>query len=114
MYAECHLEAGAHLTLPTTVEERGTYVVSGTLQAEGQRFGPHTLIVFQPGTEVVVTADTPTCFMLVGGAPLDGPRHLWWNFVSSSQERIEAAKADWRAGRFPPVPGDAEFILLPD
>jgi redox-sensitive bicupin YhaK (pirin superfamily) len=52
--------------------------------------------------------------MLLGGEPMDGPRHIWWNFVSSSKERIEQAKADWQAGRFTPVPGDAEFIPLPD
>ena len=72
------------------------------------------LLVFRPGDPITVTARAPTRLMLLGGEPMDGPRHIWWNFVSSSKERIEQAKADWQAGRFAPVPGDAEFIPLPE
>jgi redox-sensitive bicupin YhaK (pirin superfamily) len=71
--------------------------------------------VLRPGDRVVVRAVTEAHFVVVGGAPMDGPRHIWWNFVSSRKERIEAAKADWKAGRFAIVPGDTtEFIALPE
>ena len=72
------------------------------------------MIVFEPGSRPVLHAETDTRLMLVGGAPLDGERHLWWNFVSSSPERIERAKRDWAEGRFAPVPGETEFIPLPE
>jgi redox-sensitive bicupin YhaK (pirin superfamily) len=71
-------------------------------------------VVLKAKSEVVVRSDISTQFVLIGGPKLDGPRHVWWNFVSSSKERIEAAKKDWREGRFPPVPGDNEFIPLPE
>ena len=72
------------------------------------------MAVLAPGAEIVLHADGPTRVMLVGGAPLDGERHIWWNFVSSSKERIERAKDDWKQGRFGKVPGDdKEFIPLP-
>jgi redox-sensitive bicupin YhaK (pirin superfamily) len=72
------------------------------------------LLVFRPGDPITVTARAPARLMLLGGEPMDGPRHIWWNFVSSSKDRIEQAKADWQAGRFAPVPGDPEFIPLPE
>jgi redox-sensitive bicupin YhaK (pirin superfamily) len=72
------------------------------------------MLVIRSGDPVTVTAGGPARVLLLGGAPLDGPRHLWWNFVSSSAERIEQAKADWREGRFPRVPGETEFIPLPE
>jgi redox-sensitive bicupin YhaK (pirin superfamily) len=68
----------------------------------------------RPGNDIAVAARGPARLLLFGGAPLDGPRHLWWNFVSSSRERIEQAKEDWKAGRFAPVPGETEFIPLPE
>ena len=72
------------------------------------------LLVFRPGAEIVLTAPAGARLMLLGGAPVDGPRHIWWNFVASSPERIEAAKADWKAGRFAQVVGETEFIPLPE
>lgn len=73
------------------------------------------MLILRPGADVRVTAEESAHFVVLGGDPLDGERHLWWNFVSSSRERIERAKADWRSGRFPRVPGDEdEFIPLPD
>jgi redox-sensitive bicupin YhaK (pirin superfamily) len=114
VYMDCRLDAGSRLLLPAEIEERAVSIVSGELQVGKQRFAPGTLIVFTPKTEVVLTADVATHFILIGGPKLDGTRIVWWNFVSSSQERIEAAKADWRAGRFAPVPGDDEFIPLPE
>ncbi len=72
------------------------------------------MMVVKPGAPVVLTATTPSRVMLLGGAPLEGRRHIWWNFVASSQDRIEQAKADWKAGRFGKVPGEKDFIPLPD
>ena len=77
--------------------------------------GPGVMAVLQPGAEVTVEAEEPARLMLLGGAPLDGDRHIWWNFVSSSKERIERAKDDWRKGKFGKVPGDEkDFIPLPE
>ena len=114
VYVDCRLDAGSRLLLPAEIEERAVSTVSGELQVGKQRFAPGTLAVCTPSAEVVLTADVATQFILIGGPRLDGPRIVWWNFVSSSQERIEAAKADWRAGRFASVPGDKEFIPLPE
>jgi redox-sensitive bicupin YhaK (pirin superfamily) len=114
-YADCRLDPGARLDMPTNeMEECGACVISGKLLIGKQSFTPGTMVVFKPGAEVVATTDKPTRLMLVGGARVDGPRYIWWNFVSSSMERIEAAKADWRNRIFPGVLGDDEFIPLPE
>lgn len=113
LYADVALDAGARLAVPNEVEDRALYLVDGTMAVDGEDFLPGRLLVLRPATEIVVTASTPARLMLLGGAPLDGPRHIWWNFVSSSQDRIEQAKADWQAGRFPAVPGESDFIPLP-
>jgi redox-sensitive bicupin YhaK (pirin superfamily) len=113
-YADAALQAGAQLSLGADDEERAIYLLEGTIEVGGQLFEPGRLLVFSSGDEILVKANTIARLLLFGGEPLDGPRHLWWNFVSSSHERIEQAKADWKAGRFAPVPGDAEFIPLPD
>lgn len=113
-YADAALEAGARLPLPAEHEERGIYVVSGRVNIAGDEYAAGQLLVFKPGDEITIEAATASRFMLLGGEPMDGPRHIWWNFVSSSKERIEQAKADWSTGRFDPVPGDDEFIPLPD
>jgi redox-sensitive bicupin YhaK (pirin superfamily) len=93
-------------------------VVEGRVVVERageQPFDAEQLVVFAPGEEIVIEAVGGAArLMLVGGEPMDGPRHLWWNFVSSSSERIEQAKADWKAGRFAPVPDETEFIPLPE
>jgi redox-sensitive bicupin YhaK (pirin superfamily) len=88
-------------------------LVEGTVEIAGEAIAPGRLLVLRPAAKIAVIARSAARLMLLGGAKLDGPRHLWWNFVSSSRERIEQAKADWRDGRFPPVPGDGEFIPLP-
>jgi len=80
----------------------------------GDRFAAGRLLVFRPGDAITLRAAPAARLLLLGGAPLDGPRHIWWNFVSSSKERIEQAKADWKAGRFARVAGDDEFIPLPE
>jgi hypothetical protein len=113
-YADAALAAGARLPLDASHEERGIYIVSGTIEVAGDRFDEAQLLVFRPGDAITVTARTRARLMLLGGEPMDGPRHIWWNFVSSSKDRIDQAKADWQAGRFTPVPGDLEFIPLPE
>jgi hypothetical protein len=113
-YAEAHLDVGAKLPLDARHEERGLYLVDGEIDIAGDRFEPGRLLVFRPGDAITVTGVRPARFMLLGGAPV-GARHIWWNFVSSSKERIEQAKADWKAGLFGVVPGDeSEFIPLPE
>ena len=115
LYADVLLEAGATLPLDPTYEERAIYTVSGEIGIAGDRFAPGSLLVFKPGDRISVTATSDARFMVLGGEPMDGPRHIWWNFVSSSKDRIEQAKEDWKQGRFAKVPGDeAEFIPLPD
>jgi redox-sensitive bicupin YhaK (pirin superfamily) len=113
-YADVKLAAGARLPLPMEHEERGIYIAEGSLEIAGQVYGVNQLLVFRPGDAITITAHTDTRFMMLGGEPMDGPRHIWWNFVSSSKERIEAAKEDWKRARFAIVPGDEkEFIPLP-
>ena len=117
-YADVMLEAGAILQLPTEHEERAVYIVSGSIElpTEGHVFNASELLVFKPGEAITLCArnESPARLMLLGGAPLDGARHIWWNFVSSSKERIEQAKEDWQEGRFSPVPDETEFIPLPE
>ena len=114
LYVDAQLEPGARLEVDATHSERGVHVAEGSVRCDGQPVAPGVIAVLRPGARVVVEADGPARVMLVGGAPLDGPRHIFWNFVNSSQERIDRAAADWRAGRFPKVPGDdQEFIPLP-
>lgn len=108
------LEPDAELAIPPSHTERALYVLEGEAQLDGADIPPRHLAVLDPGVTAKLRAKTPLKAMLFGGEPLDGPRHLWWNFVSSSKDRIEQAKDDWRAGRFGGVPGDPEFIPLPE
>ncbi len=114
LYADAALAAGARLEVPAEYEERAIYIAEGRIGIEAETFEAGQMLVFRRGDRVTLSADRPARLLLLGGAPLDGPRHLWWNFVSSSTERIEQAKADWQEGRFPPVPGETELIPLPD
>src|SRR5215467_4952721 len=114
LYVDFRLQPNARVVLPAEIEERAVAVASGEMEIDGRRFEPGTLTVLKARSEVVIRSAIDTQFVLIGGPKLDGPRHVWWNFVSSSRERIEAAKAEWREGRFPPVPGDNEFIPLPE
>jgi len=113
-YADVLLSPGARLALPAEHEERAAFLVEGAVDLAGEAHAPGQLLVFRPGAAVVLAAAAGARLMLLGGAPLDGPRHIWWNFVSSSPQRIEAAKADWKAGRFGQVVGEKEFIPLPE
>jgi redox-sensitive bicupin YhaK (pirin superfamily) len=113
LYADVELADGAVLPLDTSHDERAVYLAEGSVEIAGRRHEPGRLLVLRPGDALTVTARGPARLMLLGGEPMDGPRFIWWNFVSSRQERIEQAKADWQAGRFARVPGDDESIPLP-
>jgi redox-sensitive bicupin YhaK (pirin superfamily) len=114
-YADVQMAAGSALPLPVEHEERGVYVAEGEIEVAGQNFAEGRLLVFRPGDHITLRAKGNARVMLLGGEPMDGPRYIWWNFVSSSKERIEAAKDDWKQARFAIVPGDeTDFIPLPD
>ncbi len=115
LYVHARLEAGSELVVDGGHAERAVYAIEGDVDVGGALHSPGQLIVLRPGASATVRARTAASVMLLGGAPLDGPRHVWWNLVSSSNERIERAKTEWRERRFPPVPGDdVEFIPLPE
>lgn len=117
-YGDLRLDAGARLSLAADHAERAAYVVEGNLEVAGDAccFEAGQLVIFKPGASVELRAGKQKSarLMLIGGEPMDGPRHIFWNFVSSSRERIEVARRDWREGRFAQVPGETEFIPLPD
>jgi redox-sensitive bicupin YhaK (pirin superfamily) len=114
LYAEVSFAAGASAPLDPDQEERAIYVVEGEVDIAGETFEGPRLLVFHPGDRITVRATRPARLMLLGGAALDGPRYIWWNFVSSRRERIEQAKEAWKTGKFAPVPGETEFIPLPE
>ncbi|TNC73806.1 pirin family protein [Rubellimicrobium roseum] len=120
-YADVTLAPGAQVPLPAEQEDRGAYVLGGSVEVAGERFDAGRMLVFRPGDALALRAGPEGArLVMLGGATLEGPRHIWWNFVASSKERIEAAKeawrqGDWREGRFALPPGDdAEYIPLPD
>ena len=112
LYLDITLAAGDAFPLPPA-EERAVYVVEGAAQLDGDDLPPGRMLVLAPGEEPMLSADGAARVVLIGGAPL-GHRHLWWNFVSSRKDRLVQAADDWAAGRFPPVPGETEFIPLPE
>jgi len=114
LYAAAELAPGASLRLPAEHAERGVYVVEGKVEIGGAIVEESQLAVLEEGAEVEIRAPVSATLMLLGGAKLDGPRFIWWNFVASSKERIERAKDDWRADRFARIPGETERIPLPD
>ena len=113
LYVECRMPKGTALTLPTDYEETGAYIVAGEVSVDGRQLSGGLLAVARPGRAARLEAVEDSHIMICGGANL-GERHLWWNLVSSSKERIEQAKEDWLEKRFDPVPGETEFIPLPD
>jgi len=114
-YVEATMPKGSEVRLPTEVRERAAYVVEGAVACGKRRVTAGQMAVFARSGEPTLTAETDARVMLLGGDPMEGPRHIWWNFVSSSKERIEQAKRDWKEGRFPDVPGDeGERIPLPE
>jgi redox-sensitive bicupin YhaK (pirin superfamily) len=115
LYADIRLDPGARVKIPADAEERAIYTLSGEVVIAGDAFPAERLLVFKPGDEIVVSSNSGAHFMLFGGASLGSKRYIWWNFVSSSRERIEQAKQEWKTGRFDIVPGDEEeFIPLPE
>ena len=113
LYLELRMPAGAVLTLPDDVRELAAYVVTGVVHVDHSDHAGGTMLVVAGGRSLTLEAREDSRVMVVGGDPV-GRRHIWWNFVSSSRERIEQAKADWRENRFDPVPGDPEMIPLPE
>jgi redox-sensitive bicupin YhaK (pirin superfamily) len=113
-YAAATLAPGASLLLGAEHAERAAYLLDGAIEIDGRPFAPGRLLVFASGRPLAIRATAASRLLLLGGEPLDGLRHLWWNFVSSRQDRIEQAKEDWKQGRFAVVPGETEFIPLPD
>jgi redox-sensitive bicupin YhaK (pirin superfamily) len=112
-YADLQLPAGTSYALRDEYEERAVHVSIGGIRIDGIDYAEGSMAVLRSGGEIEMTAQVPSRLMLLGGAPLDAPRLMWWNFVSSSKERMEQAKADWRDGKFAAVPGETEFIPLP-
>jgi len=120
-YADVKLDAGRMLPMPDDHEDRGIYIVEGSISVAGQDFDAGQMMVFRPGDRITVIAgEQGARLMILGGATFSGPRYIWWNFVASSKERLEEAKADWRAGnwgkgRFDlPIDDRDEFIPLPE
>ncbi len=114
-YVDARMPGGSELRLPEEHSERAVYVVSGVLRCGSESAAAGRMLVFEGGDRPALRAEQPTRVVLLGGAPLDGARHIYWNFVSSSKERIEQAKRDWKEGRFPTVPGDeSESAPLPE
>jgi len=115
VFVNVAMRPGATMPLDAAHEERALYVVDGVIDIAGDKFESGRLLVFKPGDTITVKALTNAHFVICGGAPMDGPRHIWWNFVSSRKDRIEQAKEEWKAGHFGKVPGDEiEFIPLPE
>lgn len=115
LYVDATLAPGAALPVEADHEERAVYVLEGSVEIAGDRFEAGQLLVLRPGDPHAVRAVTHARAMLFGGEPMEGPRYIWWNFVSSRPERIEQAKEEWARGRFDSVPGDeADFIPLPE
>ncbi len=112
--ADVTMTAGSVLPVSPHHDERALFVRSGRMSVDGTVLEPGPLFVLKPGVAVHVRAEEASSLTLLGGEPMDGPRHIWWNFVSSSEERIEQARADWQAGRFAPVPEEMERIPAPD
>ena len=114
IYADIALEPGARFEVEPLCIERALYTIDGEIEVTGKAYGPGQLLILHPNDTVIVSATSSVRFMLFGGEPMDGPRYIWWNFVSSRPERIEQAKEEWRVGRFDSVPGDEQdFIPLP-
>lgn len=115
VYADIRLDAQASVPIDADADERAVLVTEGRASLDGQVLDLFSLHVLAPGQAMVLRAETPARAMLLGGGAFATPRHVWWNFVSSSRDRINAAKQDWKGGRFPAVPGDdKDFIPIPE
>jgi hypothetical protein len=114
LYVDLSLKANTKIDIPAGVEERALYTMGGQIEIEGTVYDPGQMMVLHPGDIVTLTALGDIRVMILGGATMDGPRHIWWNFVSSSKEKIEQAKQDWKDQKFAKVPTEDEFIPLPE
>lgn len=113
LYVEAAMQQGSRLTAPTGVPELALYVVEGSVEANGVPIKQHQMGILESDAGIELVASEQSRIAFIGGESL-GPRHIFWNLVSTSRERIEQAKADWKADRFPKVPGETEFIPLPE
>jgi redox-sensitive bicupin YhaK (pirin superfamily) len=113
-YADISIAPGGRVKIAADYTERAIYLMAGTIEVDGATFTERRMVVLKPSAEIIVHSATGASFVVLGGEPLDGPRHLWWNFVASDRELIEQAKSDWRDGKFGHVPGDHDFIPLPE
>ncbi len=114
LYVDLQMKAGAQIDIPSTTEERALYTLGGRIEIGGTEYDPHQMMVLRPGDVITIRALEDVRVMLLGGATMDGPRYIYWNFVASDKDRLEQAKKDWKEGRFAKVPGDdKEFIPLP-
>jgi redox-sensitive bicupin YhaK (pirin superfamily) len=113
-YVAAEMAGGAAFDLPPEHEQRAVYPVEGGLRVSGEPLPLRHMAVLEPWTTVRIEADSAARFVLLGGAKMDGDRLIWWNFVASSKELIDAAATRWRAQEFPPVPDETEFIPLPE
>jgi redox-sensitive bicupin YhaK (pirin superfamily) len=115
IYADIMLGAGASVPIDADADERAVLVTEGVATLDGQKLDPFMLYILAPGEAMTLKGETPSRIMLLGGEAFATKRHVWWNFVSSSRERINQAKEDWKARRFPVVPGDEEeYIPIPE
>jgi redox-sensitive bicupin YhaK (pirin superfamily) len=114
LYADAALGAGATLELEAAYADRAAYVIDGEVEHDGESHAPGRMLVFAAAAPARISARSAARVLILSGEPLEGERYLWWNFVSSRKERIAQAAADWKARRFAPIPGETEFIPLPD
>ena len=115
LYLELKMKRGARFEIAKDTEERAIYLVSGEVEIDDAVYANRQMMLLRPGSDILLKAGAETHLLLLGGAPMDGPRYIWWNFVASSTERIKSAADDWQNNKFPIVPGDEEeFIPLPD
>ncbi len=115
VFVDCELQAQAEMMITANIEERAIHVLTGKISIENQNFAEGQMLILKPGYDIKVTAIAKTHLIFLGGSALPEPRYLWWNFIASSKDRIEQAKADWRDGKFGKIPGDdKEFIPLPE
>jgi redox-sensitive bicupin YhaK (pirin superfamily) len=113
LYADVHMQTATTLLIPDEHEERAVYVLEGEAQLEGEQLEVHSLVVLPAGQVMTLFAESDCHLVVLGGAPLDGPRRINWNFVASDPLKIEQARQRWAAGDWPTVPGETERIELP-
>ena len=115
LYTEIFLEEGTRFEIPSEIEERAIYTLYGEIEISGTVYAPNQMMILKPGNQTIIKANSNVHMMVLGGAAMDGPRHIWWNFVASDKDKIKQAQEDWKNKKFPVVPKDSEeYIPLPD